>query len=61
MTDIRGNVVAVGDRVAILHKKRPSTTATLQVGIIVKINKTATVQVEGLNVTRHTNKTLIKI
>ena len=61
MTDIRGNTVAVGDRVAILHKKRPTTTATLQVGIVIKVAKTATVRVDGLNTTRHTNKTLIKI
>lgn len=61
MTDIRGNMVAVGDRVAILHKKRPSTTATLKVGIVIKVTKIATVKVDGLNTTRHTNKTLIKI
>lgn len=61
MTDIRGNAVDVGDKVAILHKKRPSTTATLQIGIVIKVAKTATVRVDGLNTTRHTNKTLIKI
>lgn len=61
MTDIRGNIVAIGDKVAILHKKRPSTTATLKVGIVIKVAKTATVKVDGLNTTRHTNKTLIKI
>lgn len=62
MTDIRGNTVAVGDKVAILHKKRPTTTATLQIGIVVEISlKIATVEVKGLNSTNHTNKTIIKI
>ena len=62
MTDIRGNTVAVGDKVAILHKKRPTTTATLQIGTVIWIyNKVCNVAVNGLNTTRHTNKTLIKI
>lgn len=62
MTDIRGNIVAVGDEVAILHKKRPSTTATLQIGTVIWIyNKICNVAVNGLNTTKHTFKTIIKL
>lgn len=62
MTDIRGKTLDIGDTVAVLHKKRPTTTATLQIGTVVRIfNKTCDVEVKGLNTTRHTYRTVIKL
>lgn len=62
MTDIRGNTVTVGDEVAILHKKRPSTTSTLQIGTVVLVSgKRCDVEVKGLNTTKHTSRTIIKL
>lgn len=60
MLDKLNNLLAVGDRVAILHKKRPSTT--LQVGVITRFTANqAVVEVEGMKITRHHSTTIVKI
>ena len=37
MRDLKGKEIVIGDTVAVLHKKRPITTATLQIGTVVGI------------------------
>jgi hypothetical protein len=62
MIDIKGKTLCIGDTVAILHKKRPTTTATLQIGTVVWVSsKRCDVEVKGLNTTRHTYRTIIKL
>lgn len=63
MTDKIGNKVELGDTVAILHKKRSTTTSTLQVGVIKSfLNKnTAVIAIEGLNDSRNKQQTIIKL
>lgn len=63
MTDKLGNKIECGDTVVILHKKRSTTTSTLQVGVIKSfLNKnTAIIAVEGLNDSRNTQQTIIKL
>lgn len=62
MIDIKGKTLCIGDTVAVLHKKRPTTTATLQIGTVVWIStKKCDVEVKGLNTTRHTYRTIIKL
>lgn len=63
MTDKLGNKIECGDTVAILHKKRGTTTSTLQVGVVKSfLNKnTAIIAVEGLNDSRNTQRTIIKL
>lgn len=63
MTDKLGNKIECGDTVAILHKKRSTTTSTLQVGVVKSfLNKnTAIIAVEGLNDSRNTQQTIIKL
>lgn len=63
MTDKLGNEINCGDTVAILHKKRSTTTSTLQVGVVKSfLNKnTAIIAVEGLNDSRNTQQTIIKL
>lgn len=63
MTDKLGNKIECGDTVAILHKKRSTTTSTLQVGVVKSfLNKnTAIIVVEGLNDSRNTQQTIIKL
>lgn len=62
MKDLRNKEIAVGDTVAILHKKRPTTTPTLQEGIVIKVSaKMCEVEVKRLKTTRHTSKTIVKL
>ena len=62
MTDKINNTLKVGDRVVILHKRRPTTTSTLQVGTISRLTKSmAEVLVDGLNPTIHTRSTIVKL
>lgn len=63
MTDKLGNEIKCGDTVAILHKKRSTTTSTLQVGVVKSfLNKnTAIIAVEGLNDSWNTQRTIIKL
>lgn len=63
MTDKLGNKIECGDTVAILHKKRSTTTSTLQVGVVKSfLNKnTAIIAVEGLNNSRNMQQTIIKL
>lgn len=65
MYDKLNNILAIGDSVILLHKKRPTTTATLQVGVITDFptKNTARVKVEGMKrgeYTDHTKLTIIK-
>jgi hypothetical protein len=47
MLDFMNRKVEVGDWVVIMHKKRPSTTATMQKGIVIRVTpKRAEVAVE---------------
>lgn len=62
MLDKLNNSLAIGDKVAVLHKKRPSTTSTLQVGVITRFTANqAVVEVEGMKTTRHHSTTIVKI
>ena len=62
MKDKINNELELGDRVAILHKRRPTTTSTLQVGIITRLTTNqATVAVEGMKTTKHYSTTIIKL
>lgn len=62
MLDFMNRKVEVGDLVVIMHKKRPSTTATMQKGIVIRVTpKRAEVAVEGLNTTVHSSKTIVKM
>lgn len=62
MRDKEGKELNVGDKVAILHKKYPSTTPTMQVGTITRIwNSICEVYVIGLNKTRHKETSIVKI
>lgn len=62
MKDLRNKEIAVGDTVAVLHKKRPTTTATLQIGTVIWVSaKMCDVEVKGLKTTRHTSKTIVKL
>lgn len=62
MKDKISRILEVGDKVAILHKKRPSTTSTLQVGIITRFTANqAVVEVEGMKTTRHHSTTIVKL
>ena len=65
MTDKLYNQIAIGDSVILLHKKRPTTTATLQIGTITSFptKRTARVKVDGMSrgeFTDHTRLTIIK-
>lgn len=63
MKDKTGKELHLNDKVAILHKKRTTTTSTLQVGRIKSFfNKAiAIVEVEGLNDSRNTSLTIVKL
>jgi hypothetical protein len=63
MKDKAGKELHLNDKVVILHKKRGTTTPTLQVGKIKSfLNKAiAIVEVEGLNDSRNTSLTIVKL
>lgn len=62
MVDRLFRPLAVGDTVAIMHKRYSSTTPTLQVGTVVKLSpKRAVVDVPGMRQTVHSFKTIVKL
>lgn len=62
MTDKFLQPLNINDCVCILHKKYATTTPTLQRGFIKSIRRNiATVTVNGLNDTKHTAQTIIKL
>ena len=65
MKDKLNNLISVGDMVICLHKKRPTTTATLQIGIITGFpsKNTIYVKVDGMKrgeFTNHKANTIVK-
>lgn len=63
MKDKAGKELHLNDRVVILHKKRTTTTSTLQIGRIKSfLNKAiAIIELEGLNDSRNTSSTIVKL
>ena len=63
MTDKLGNEIKCGDTVVVLHKKRSTTTSTLQVGVVKSFltKNIAIIAVENLNDSRNTQQTIIKL
>ena len=66
MLDQINNILAIGDKVAVLHKRYTSTTATLKVGTVVGFPRKGVAQVfvNGVDrgeYTNHKQKTIIKL
>lgn len=66
MKDQLGNIIAIFDKVAILHKRYSTTTGTLKVGTVVGFPRKGVAQVfvNGVDrgeYTNHTSLTIIKL
>lgn len=59
MKDQLGNIIAIGDKVAVLHKRYSSTTSTLKVGTVVGFPRKGVAQVfvNGVDRGAYTNHT----